>query len=223
MSRKDKGKRLTVAMEDYLKCIYSLERKNQVVSNSLLADKMEVSPASATAMIKKLAELTLAEHEPYHGVRLTESGLRIALEITRHHRLIELYLSETLGVPWDKVHDEAEKWEHVLSEDLEDRMDKVLGHPTRDPHGSPIPSRDGHIEPSDHQSLVELEAGASGEVVEVSDHDADILRYFTELGIGLKTKLTILKVEPFDGPLTIKIGDNEQVLGRAVAEHIFVN
>src|SRR5918912_2318913 len=138
----------TQAVEDYLKTIYEIQREQGKVATTVLAERLGIAPASVTGMVKKLAGLHLVAHEPYQGVVLTEAGEKIALEVIRHHRLIERYLAEALAVPWDKVHEEAEKWEHVLSEDMEDRIDALLGHPTTDPHGAPIPARNGTLPPS---------------------------------------------------------------------------
>jgi DtxR family Mn-dependent transcriptional regulator len=212
----------TQAVEDYLKAIYKLEERGSKVSTTLLAEFLNVTPASATGMLKKLKEMNLAVYEPYHGVSLTKAGQKIALEVLRHHRLVELYLAEALGVPWDKVHEEAEKWEHVLSEDLEDRIDAMLGHPTADPHGAPIPNRDGTVAvPTDHR-LADLEAGQSGVIAEVSDHDPALLRYLGDLGLYPETEFNVLDVAPFNGPVTIQIEDTEHILGREVAGYIFV-
>ena len=165
----------TQAVEDYLKTIYDLGR-GETVSTSALAERLGVTSASVTGMVKKLAEMNLVSHEPYRGVTLAEAGRRIALEVIRHHRLVERYLHDALGVPWDRVHAEAEKIEHVLSEDLEARMDAALGHPTTDPHGAPIPTLDLVLDEPDVTPLAALKAGQRGTVAEVSDHDADLLR-----------------------------------------------
>src|SRR4051812_49166611 len=151
---------VTSAVEDYAKAIYALEtRADAAVSNNALADRLGVSPASASSMVKKLAGLGLVRHEPYRGVRLTPAGLKVALEVLRHHRLLERYLAEELGVPWDRVHDEAEVLEHVLSEELEELIAAKLGHPTRDPHGDPIPTPDGRIEELPTTALHDLGPG----------------------------------------------------------------
>ena len=137
---------LSSAVEDYAKAIYALqERSDGAVSTNALAERLGVTPASASSMVKKLDAMGLVVHEPYHGVTLTENGLKVALEVIRHHRLLELYLTETLGVPWDRVHDEAEVLEHVLSAELEELIAAKLGDPTHDPHGDPIPTRDGRM------------------------------------------------------------------------------
>jgi DtxR family Mn-dependent transcriptional regulator len=173
----------TQAVEDYLKIIYELQREQGKVATSMLAERLGVAPASATGMIKKLAGMHLVTHEPYQGVVLTAAGEKIALEIIRHHRLIERYLAEALGVPWDQVHDEAEKWEHVLSEALEDRIDAMLGYPTTDPHGAPIPTRNGTIAQLASMRMADLQPGQSAVIVEVSDHDSALLRYLGGLGM----------------------------------------
>ena len=172
-------------------------------------------------MIKKLADSNLVSYERYQGVKLTPPGEKIALEVIRHHRLIELYLAEALNVPWDQVHDEAEKWEHILSEDLEDRIDKILGYPTTDPHGAPIPSRDGNIEQRDTNLLSELTQGDNAIIVEVSDDDTDMLRYLGKLELYPQTNIQIISISPFDQLITIRIipnkdSNNDFVIGQKV-------
>jgi DtxR family transcriptional regulator, Mn-dependent transcriptional regulator len=211
----------TQAAEDYLKAIYELGRDEEAVSTSALAERLAVSPASATGMLKKLAALHLVSHEPYYGVRLTDAGRRVALEVIRHHRLIELYLHEALGVPWDEVHAEAEKIEHVLSESLEARIDAALGHPTTDPHGAPIPSADLTIERPERVPLAEVSAGHAAVVAEVSDHDPALLRYAGELGLYPQTPIEVVAVAPFEGPLTVRVDDAERTVGRRAAEFIY--
>lgn len=212
----------TQAIEDYLKTIFELGSRGDAVSTSALAEALAVSPASVTGMLKKLAGLHLITHEPYHGVRLTESGRKVALEVIRHHRLIELYLHEALGVPWDEVHAEAEKMEHVLSEELEARIDAALGFPTTDPHGAPIPSIDLDIDTPERIPLSDVVPGTSVVVAEVSDHDATLLRYVGDLGLYPGTAIDLINTAPFDGPLTIRVGDREHVVGRKAAHYVFV-
>lgn len=212
----------TQAVEDYLKHVYELSRDCGRVTTTLLAERAGVTPASVTGMVKKLAEMRLVVHEPYQGVVLTEAGQRIALEVLRHHRLIELYLAQALGVPWDAVHDEAEKWEHVLSEDLEARMDQQLGYPTRDPHGAPIPSRNGTVAEAPCRRLAEVAPGDRAQIVEVSDHDPALLRYVGSLGLVPKARVAVIAAAPFDGPVTVRVGETEHALGREVAGHIWV-
>jgi len=212
----------TQAVEDYLKTIYELQEEGGKVSTTRLSEQLGVAPASVTGMVKKLASMKLVAHEPYQGVELTPSGEKIALEVVRHHRLVESYLAEALGVPWDKVHEEADRWEHVLSEEMEDLMDDKLGHPTTDPHGAPIPSRDGTIPKSDLRRLSELEAGEAAVIAEVSDHDAELLRYLGDMGLFPEVEVHVLSNAPFEGPVTIKTNGHEHALGREVAGHILV-
>lgn len=213
---------ITHAMEDYLKAIYKLQRRYEQVPTSMLADYLKVAPASVTNMCKKLAELNLLEYEPYHGVKFTQAGKKLALEIVRHHRLIELYLAEALGVPWDRVHEEAEKLEHVISEDLEDRMAAALGDPQFDPHGAPIPSRTGKVVQHESGRLVDMEANASLLVVEVDDDNPELLRYLGDLGLYPGTQIVLLARAPFNGPLTLGVGDQEHSLGYQAAKSILV-
>jgi DtxR family transcriptional regulator, Mn-dependent transcriptional regulator len=212
----------TQPIQDYVKAIYELHEQEERVTTTALARRMDVSAPSATAMIKRLAELGLARHEPYQGVALEPSGERVALEMIRHHRLVEQFLAEVLGVPWDEVHDEAERWEHVLSEGVEDRIDEVLGFPTSDPHGSPIPARDGSIVRPDTMPLAELEPGQSGRVAEVSDRDGDVLRYLARIGLVPDAPVRVEEVEPFAGPLTLRIEGRRQVLARELARDLLV-
>ena len=207
------------AIEDYAKAIYSLQRRNggASVSTNKLAERCGVTPASASAMVKKLAELDLALHEPYHGVRLTPAGERLALEMLRHHRLLELYLAEHLDVPWDRVHEEAEALEHVLSEDLEARIAAKLGHPTHDPHGDPIPDHDLVIDEGQTEALSNLAVGTVGRFVRVSDSDPEMLRYLAEQGIAIGERCVVTAHQPFDGPITARFGEAEHVLGRMLA------
>jgi DtxR family transcriptional regulator, Mn-dependent transcriptional regulator len=207
------------AIEDYAKAIYALERRDSdPVSTNALAERLGVTPASASGMVKRLGELGLVEHQPYHGVSLTEDGRRVALEVIRHHRLLELYLVETLGVPWDRVHQEAEVLEHVLSEELEELIAAKLGDPTHDPHGDPIPTRELTIEEGSTQTLQSLEPGARATFVRVSDSDPEMLRFLAERGIGPGDRFEVIEKQPFDGPLFVRFGDRMQVLGGALAQ-----
>ena len=207
------------AVQDYAKAIYALQGRSDggAVTTNDLAARLGVTPASASAMVRKLADLGLADLEPYRGVRLTSEGERVALEVLRHHRLLELYLAEHLGVPWDRVHEEAEALEHVISEDLEARIAAKLGHPTRDPHGDPIPSADLAIDERATRSLDSLPAGARGRFVRVSDSDPAMLRYLDERAIAIGADLEVVERQPFGGPLTVVIGGTTEVLGGALA------
>jgi DtxR family transcriptional regulator, Mn-dependent transcriptional regulator len=206
------------AVENYAKAIYSLQhRTGDPVATNDLAERLQVTPASASGMIKKLADQGLVEHVPYKGVELTAEGEQVALEVLRHHRLLELYLVEQLGVPWDRVHEEAEALEHVISEDLEARIAAKLGNPTHDPHGDPIPDAKLHIDESTTRSLADLEPGDRGRFVRVSDSDPAMLRYLSERGVTLGDTLEVLDRQPFGGPLTVRFDDSLQVLGGGLA------
>ena len=206
------------AVEDYAKAIYQLgERSGGAVTTNALAERLDVTPASASGMVRKLDELGLVAHVPYKGVRLTAKGVRVALEMLRHHRLLELYLAEALDVPWDRVHDEAEVLEHVLSEELEELIAAKLGNPTRDPHGDPIPSVDLVIEEIATESLATMEPGRGGVFVRISDADPEMLRYLAERGIKPGDEFEVVDRQPFDGPLFVRFGDSMQVLGGSLA------
>ena len=215
---------ISQAMEDYLKAIYKLREENSqgAVSTSALADDMKVAPASVTNMCKKLADLNLLTYEPYQGVKFTPAGEKLALEVVRHHRLIELYLAEALGVPWDQVHAEAEKLEHVISEDLEERMAAALGNPQFDPHGAPIPSKAGVIVHPESNRLVEMSMGDRLVVVEVDDDNPELLRHLGKKGLYPGTNIQLLDVAPFEGPLTLKINNEQHSLSYQVAKTILV-
>lgn len=205
------------AVEDYAKAIYALEQREGAVSTNSLAERLGVTAGSASAMVKRLGELGLAEHRPYHGVSLTEDGRRVALQVMRHHRLLELYLVKSLGVPWDRVHQEAEVLEHVLSEDLEELIAAALGDPTHDPHGDPIPTRDLRIEEGDSESLQALEPGHRARFTRVSDSDPEMLRFLAERGIAPGDELEVIDKQPFDGPLFVRFGEDVHVLGGGLA------
>jgi DtxR family Mn-dependent transcriptional regulator len=209
-------------MEDYLKAIYKLREQNEQVPTSALADYLKVAPASVTNMCKKLAELNLLTYEPYQGVRFTHTGEKLALEVVRHHRLIELYLAEALGVPWDQVHAEAEKLEHVISEDLEERMAAALGDPQFDPHGAPIPSRSGVVVQKESGRLIDMEIGDKLVVVEVDDDDPELLRYLGEKGLYPGTDIQLLAQAPFEGPLTLDVNGQKNDLSYQVAKTVLV-
>jgi DtxR family transcriptional regulator, Mn-dependent transcriptional regulator len=211
------------AVEDYAKAIYALQmRDDQPVSTTALAERLGVTAASASGMVKRLGELGLVTHRRYHGVLLTDAGLRIALQVIRHHRLLELYLVESLGVPWDRVHEEAEVLEHVLSDELEDLIAAKLGEPTHDPHGDPIPSRELTIEEIPTESLESLEPGARGTFARISDSDPDMLRYLAERGIAPGAELEVVERQPFGGPLFVRFRDAVHPLGGELARAIRV-
>jgi DtxR family Mn-dependent transcriptional regulator len=214
---------LTAAVEDYVKAVYMLQQRGEAASTNALATRLDVTPAAVSGMLRKLAALGLVEHEPYHGVRLTERGRLVALEVIRHHRLLELFLVESLGMGWDEVHAEAEVLEHVLSEELEELIAAKLGNPTLDPHGDPIPSRELAIADAvDDCDLYQLEPGAHGTFVRVSDSDPEMLRFLTDRGITPGARLEVVERQPFDGPLSVRVGRRVHVLGAVLARAIRV-
>ncbi len=213
---------LSESVQDYLKAIYRLQEQAGSVSTSALAEAMGVAAASATGMVKKLAGLKLVRHNPYQGVILTKAGEKMALEVIRHHRLLELYLAEALGYSWDKVHEEAERLEHVISEEFEEKIFEALGRPTRDPHGDPIPAKDGTLVGENHERLSDLEPGATAVIRRVNDSNAEVLRYLGMRGLVPDATLEVVEKAPFNGPITVKTGQISHVLGRDLASHIQV-
>lgn len=213
---------LSQAVEDYLKTIYKLQQGADSVSTSDIARSMSVSSASVTNMVKRLAQLGLVEYESYRGVTVTTTGEKVALEIIRHHRLLELYLKEVMGYPWDKVHEEAEHLEHHISEEFENKLDEMLGYPTHDPHGDPIPTREGEIAQSTSDPLAEVETGLSVVVQRVSDTDPEMLHYLEEIGLLPGASVVIVDKAPFHGPITIRLKSKEQIVGHRIASNVFV-
>jgi DtxR family transcriptional regulator, Mn-dependent transcriptional regulator len=211
---------LTVAVQDYLKAIYALESEGQRVTTSALARRMGVSAPSTTAMTKRLAELGLVERLPYRGVALTDPGRRGALEVLRHHRLLERYLVDRLGLSLDEVHAEAELLEHALSEELEARIDAELGFPTHDPHGDPIPDRNLRVVRGDDRTLLDLEPGTRAAISRVPDGDSELLRYLGELGIVPGSDLELVAHAPFGGPVTVRTEAGEHAISRELADRI---
>jgi DtxR family transcriptional regulator, Mn-dependent transcriptional regulator len=210
---------ISSAVEDYAKAIYTLESRGAAtVTTTAIAERLGVTAASASGMVRKLCELELVSHEPYKGVRLTDRGTEVALEVIRHHRLLELYLAESLGLPWDRVHAEAEVLEHVLSEELEDLIAAKLGNPTHDPHGDPIPTRDLVMEERPSVAMSTLEPGSSGTFVRISDSDPAMLRYLAERGIAPGERFEVVEKQPFGGPLFASFGDAIHVLGGQLAD-----
>ena len=217
---------LSGPVEDYLKAIYDLERGAQPATTNEIAERLAISPASVSGMVRRLADQGLITHEPYRGVRLTEDGRRAALRTLRRHRILECYLTEVLGYPWDRVHDEAEQLEHAASEELIERMALALGDPTHDPHGAPIPSREGEVDETTLRTLADAAAGEQLRVRQVMDKDAERLRYLAELGIRPGALVRVLERAPFDGPITLGVGRTgggvTRVIGPALAEQVFV-
>ncbi len=210
--------------QDYLKAIYHLVQKEggDRVGTVALAKWLGLSPASVTNMMKKLAHQGLVTHSPYQGVTLTERGEKVALELLRHHRLLETYLRERLGVPWERVHAEADRLEHALSEDLEDRLDAILGHPASDPHGAPIPTKDGVIAARATQRLWQVLPGSSVTIAEVEDEDAALLMYLADHGLVPGAQVEVLAKGPFDGPLHVRVAGKEHALGEVVSRVVSV-
>lgn len=213
---------ITSAMEDYLKAIYKIEQAGATVTTQRLAEVLGLSAPSVTNMVKRLAEYHLVSHTPYQGVALTDAGQRVALEVVRHHRLLELYLATALGFPWDEVHDEAERLEHHVSDELEARMERALGYPKFDPHGDPIPTREGAVPDTSDLTLIALPLNTTAKVSRVSDSDAALLRYLGELGLTPGASILVVERMPFDGPIRLRIDGREQLLGVSAARSIHV-
>lgn len=211
------------SVEDYLKQTYKLQNENEQVSLSQLAEKLNVSAPSVTQMVKKLEKKGYLKYTPYQGILLTPKGKQVALEVIRHHRLLELFLSEVMGYPLEKVDAEAEKLEHVISEDFEDMMNKCLGNPKIDPHGDPIPTKDGKLSQRRYSVLAEVAVGDTVMIKRVSDDNPEMVRYMNKLGLLPSVKIKILSKDPFEGPLKIRLDKREFVIGFNVAKAIFVD
>ena len=212
-----------MAIQDYLKEIYKIQASGDRATTTAIAKRMGVAPSSATSMLKKLAALGLAEHAPYRGVELSEAGAKIALEVIRHHRLLEQYLAQTLGLGIDAVHDEADRLEHVISEELEARIDEQLGYPTHDPHGDPIPDAGLNVDRTSLRSLEALSPGEEATVQRIPDGDPGLLRYLAELTLVPGRKVTMRRSEPFGGPVTVDVGGSEHPISRELAGQIGVS
>lgn len=214
---------LSQSIEDYLKAIFVLQSEGEAATTTNIANMLEVSSASVTNMLKKLAKMNLLKHESYRGAKLTHAGSKIALEILRHHRLLELYLKEVMGYSWDEVHDEAEKLEHHISEQFEDRIAELLNHPTHDPHGDPIPSKDGVMPEMAILSIAEAELNKPYIIGRVKDQDPELLRYLEKIGVIPGVKIKVVEKSPFQGPIKVHLEDKEdQVLGFAVASEVYL-
>jgi DtxR family Mn-dependent transcriptional regulator len=209
---------LTRSVEDYLKAIYRLSPQGRPAATSEIAQRLELSPASVSGMVKRLSEQGLLEHVPYKGVQLTPEGRRAALRMLRRHRLIEAYLVAFLGYTWDTVHDEAERLEHAVSDTLVDRMAAVLGHPTADPHGDPIPTSEGDILEFASTPLAEVPTGAAVEVRQVEEGQPERLRYIASIGLRPGVQVTVLDRQPFQGPITIRVDGHTHVIGHELAQ-----
>ncbi len=217
---------LSGPVEDYLKAIYDLERVGEPATTNDIALQLRVSAASVSGMVRRLADQGLITHEPYRGVRLTLDGRHAALRTLRRHRILECYLTAVLGLPWDRVHEEAERLEHAASEELIERMADALGNPLHDPHGAPIPTRDGRVEESTLRSLAEMGQGDRVRVSRMQDEDAERLRYLAELGIRPGALVRVLDRAPFEGPITLWVDDAgggaQRAIGVALANQVFV-
>lgn len=216
---------LSRSVEDYLKVIYSLSERGEPASTSSIAEVLEIQPASVSGMIKRLAEAGYVSHAPYKGVRLTPRGTREALRIVRRHRILETYLSQRLGYSWDDVHGEAERLEHAASDELIDRMAAALEDPSHDPHGAPIPTRTGDMEPFDHPTLAEVEPGQEVRIQAVRDDDSERLRYMESRGLLPGVRLSVESRAPFNGPVTVRVGGREgtiQTVGHELSTRIRV-
>jgi DtxR family Mn-dependent transcriptional regulator len=214
---------LTGPVEDYLKTIYELSSGDTPVGTNGIAAALKIAAPSVSGMLRRLARQGLVTHEPYKGVELTRDGRRAALRTIRRHRVIESYLTQALGYPWDRVHDEAERLEHSASDELIDRMAAAIGEPETDPHGAPIPSRDGTLtaEPS-LETLAELGPGDPARIARVSDRDGEQLRYLATLGIRIGAEVQVVSREPYDGPIAIRIGARRRIIGSELARRILV-
>jgi|SRR5579884_846428 len=217
---------LSPRISDCLKVIYAMQERGQKVSTSAVSERLGVSDATVTLLFKDFASAGWVEHVPYRGVRLTPLGERKAMEVIRHHRLLELYLARELHYSWDKVHEEADKLEHVISEEFEDKLDALLGYPTVDPHGDPIPSKEGVLPLREGLPLLQLQPGQCAHILRVSDQDAEKLRYLGQLGLYPDAPIELVERGPFGGPLRIRVGNApdqvEHNIGTELAEHILV-
>jgi DtxR family Mn-dependent transcriptional regulator len=213
---------ITAPVEDYLKAIYAFERDGHAAATNDIAQRLSIAPASVSGMVQRLADQGLVEYERYRGVRLTSAGRRAALRTLRRHRIIESYLVQALGYPWDVVHEEAERLEHAASDTLIDRMAAAIGEPVTDPHGAPIPTREGKIDETPHQTLADAPVGSRTRVVRVGDEDPGMLRYLDSLGLRPGVEVTLTGRAPFDGPLTIEVGSATRQVGPALASMVLV-
>lgn len=213
----------STSVEDYLKAIYKLEAtsEGEGVSTSKLAEEMSVANASVTNMVKRLSEMGLVKYESYYGSNLTEAGKKIALEMIRHHRLLELYLTEMLGYSWDEVHDEAEKLEHHISEQFEDKISELLDNPKFDPHGDPIPTKDGKMPELLLLPVCEIEDDQTHVLRRVKNQDPEFLRYLEKLGLIPGVEIRVLNKEPFEGPLEIEIEGEKVTIGHNIAKELY--
>ncbi len=211
-----------ISTEDYVKAIYKLEGEGKRVTTSALAAQLQLADPSITDMVKKLSDKGLLNYAPYQGVGLTAKGRRMAMQIVRRHRLWEMFLVKFLGFSWDQVHDEAERLEHVTSDELEKHLDEVLGFPGADPHGDPIPTTDGDLDRTVYRALTDFEPGSAVRIHRVSDDNPEILQHAARIGLALNARLVVKEKKSFDGSMVVKVGSKEQFISRQVAQSIFV-
>lgn len=214
---------ITQAIQDYLKVIYKIEETGESPTTNTIAERLNVTQPSVTGMVKKLSEMNLISYTPYHGAELTEAGRKIALEVIRHHRLLELYLAKAMGYSWDRVHQEAEKLEHFISEEFEEKMVEILGNPNSDPHGAPIPSKDGSIAERKLATLTSIPVGQTVRIKQISDRDSEKLRYLAGIGIYPEVLIVVLEKTPFGGASLVRVGDKQHYLGEGLTDSIFVS
>jgi DtxR family Mn-dependent transcriptional regulator len=212
----------TPVVEDYLKAIWNLAQVETPVSTSRIADRLGLSAAAVTAMVKRLAENGLLRHEPYYGVRLTPAGELAGLRIIRRHRVLELFLTETLGYEWDRVHDEAERLEHAASDELIERLARLLGEPARDPHGAAIPTAEGELDQAVYATLADRAAGEVVRVVEVRVHEPEQLRYLGSLDLYPGARVEVVEIAPFEGPMSLRVNGSPRVLSMSLARQLYV-
>ena len=216
---------LSPSVEDYLKTIFTLTERAEDAATTDIAQRLGLAPASVTGMIKRMAESGLVEHEPYRGARLTGPGRQAALAVVRRHRIIETYLITKLAYDWSTVHEEAERLEHAASDELIERMAFALGFPQYDPHGAPIPTRDGEIERRVYARLADVDVGTRVALRQVGDDDSERLRYLKSLGLVPSVEIQVLDKQPFGGPMTVRIGTGEtkdKIIGLGLAESLLV-
>jgi DtxR family transcriptional regulator, Mn-dependent transcriptional regulator len=216
------GRELTAPVEDYLKAIYDIERGGDAAATNDIAHRLAIAPASVSGMVRRLADAGLLAYERYKGVRLTDDGRRAALRTLRRHRVIEAYLAQALGYEWDRVHEEAERLEHAASDELVDRMAAAIGEPVTDPHGAPIPTREGTVDEAPLLPLAELPASVPARMTRVSDEDASLLRYLAELGLTPGAGVRVVERAPFNGPVTLDVDGTERVVGADLARQLLV-
>ena len=213
---------LTAPVEDYLKAIYAIELAGSAAATNDIAQRLDIAPASVSGMVRRLADQGLLAYEPYRGVRLTAAGRRAALRTIRRHRVIEAYLVRALGFAWDGVHEEAERLEHAASEALIDRMADAIGEPVTDPHGAPIPTREGTVDETPHRTLADVATGQSARVVRVSDKDPGLLRHLSSLGLRPDVVVGVRDRAPYEGPITLEVSGRRVQVGASLAGRLLV-